>query len=90
MEKKLQYVLELMQQEKTEKARDEFLKIKPEETVEYWMIKGKLEQKFQNWGEAMNAFNKVLAIDNKNREAENNLHFIQNIINFWNPEMFNP
>lgn len=79
-----------MQQEKTEKARDEFLKIKPEETVEYWMIKGKLEQKFQNWGEAMNAFNKVLAIDNKNREAENNLHFIQNIINFWNPEMFNP
>ena len=54
------------------------------------MTKGKLEQKFQNWGDALNAFHKVLDLDNENREAENNIHIIQNIINFWNPEMFNP
>ncbi len=90
MDKKFQSVLDLIKQEKTEQALEEFQKIESEETVEYWMLKGKLEQKFQNWGEAINAFNKVLKIDNGNREAENNLHFVQNIINFWNPEMFNP
>ena len=90
MDKKFQSVLDLIRQEKTGQALEEFQKIESEETVEYWMLKGKLEQKFQNWGEAINAFNKVLKIDNGNREAENNLHFVQNIINFWNPEMFNP
>ena len=90
MNKKFQLVIDFLEQEKPEKAKNEFLKIKPEETVDYWVIKGKLEQKFQNWGEAINAFNKVLELDNGNREAETNLHFIQNIINFWNPEMFNP
>ncbi|MCG6188364.1 hypothetical protein [Maribellus maritimus] len=90
MDKKLQFVLDLIKREKTEEAREEFKKIETVETVEYWMIKGKLEQKFQNWGEAINAFNKVLDLDENNQEAQNNLHFIQNIINFWNPEMFNP
>ncbi|QGY42310.1 hypothetical protein GM418_01150 [Maribellus comscasis] len=90
MDKKLQFVLNLIKSEKTEEAREEFRKIETVETVEYWLLKGKLEQKFQNWGEAINAFNKVLDLDENNREAQNNLHFIQNIINFWNPEMFNP
>ena len=90
MKEKIQFVIELLERGKTEKAREEFLKISPEETVDYWLLKGKLEQKFQNWGEAINAFNKVLEFDKNNMEAQNNLHLIQNIINFWNPEMFNP
>lgn len=85
-----QSVIDLIEQEKPEKAKEEFLKIEPEETPGYWMMKGKLEQKFQNWGEAINAYNKVLEIDSEHSEAKNNLHLIQNIINFWNPEMFNP
>ena len=87
---KIQTIVDLLEQEQTEKAKEEFLKIEPEETSVYWMMKGKLEQKFQNWGEAINAYHKVLEIDDENAEAKNNLHFIQNIINFWNPEMFNP
>ena len=90
MNKKLQIVSALLEEEKTENARQKFLEIEPEQTVDYWMVKGKLEQKFQNWGEAINAFGKVLEIDNENPEAQNNLHIIQNILNFWNPEMFNP
>lgn len=90
MNKTLQIVVALLEQEKTENARQKFLEIEPEQTLDYWMVKGKLEQKFQNWGEAINAFGKVLEIDNENPEAQNNLHIIQNILNFWNPEMFNP
>lgn len=90
MNKKLQIVNALLEEEKTENARQKFLEIEPEQTVDYWMVKGKLEQKFQNWGGAINAFGKVLEIDSENPEAQNNLHIIQNILNFWNPEMFNP
>jgi tetratricopeptide (TPR) repeat protein len=90
MNKTLQIVVALLEQEKTENARQKFLEIEPEQTLDYWMVKGKLEQKFQNWGEAINAFGKVLEIDSENLEAQNNLHIIQNILNFWNPEMFNP
>lgn len=90
MNKTLQIVVTLLEQEKTENARQKFLEIEPEQTLDYWMVKGKLEQKFQNWGEAINAFGKVLEIDSENLEAQNNLHIIQNILNFWNPEMFNP
>ncbi|MBN1987035.1 MAG: hypothetical protein JW761_12065 [Prolixibacteraceae bacterium] len=90
MNKKLQIVSALLEEEKTENARQKFLEIEPEQTVDYWMVKGKLEQKFQNWGGAINAFGKVLEIDSENPEAQNNLHIIQNILNFWNPEMFNP
>jgi hypothetical protein len=54
------------------------------------MVQGILEQKFQNWGKAINAYLKVIEIEPGNAEAQNNLHMIQSILNFWNPEMFNP
>jgi predicted TPR repeat methyltransferase len=54
------------------------------------MVKGKLEQKFQNWGKAINAYSKVLELEPENIEARNHLQLIRNILNFWNPEMFNP
>ena len=76
--------------ERAKEAKKMFLELEPEETVDYFMVKGQLEQKFQNWGEAINAYNKVLDFDAKNEEAKNNLHLIQNILNFWNPDMFNP
>ncbi len=90
MKDKFHLVINFIEQGKEENAREEFQKIASENTVEYWMTKGKLEQKFQNWGEALNAFQKILELDSENREAENNIRIIQNIINFWNPEMFNP
>jgi len=87
---KLNRVEELISKEKALEARKIFDDIEPEETVLYYSVKGKLEQKFQNFGDAINAFSKVIEMDPDNINAKNNLHIIQNILNFWNPEMFNP
>ena len=87
---KLSLVLELIRAEKSIEAQKVFNEVVPLETVEYFMVKGKLEQKFQNWGKAINAFSKVVELEPGNIEAQNHLHLIQNILNFWNPEMFNP
>lgn len=86
----LNRVLELIRAEKAFEAQKVFNEVVPSETVEYFMVKGKLEQKFQNWGKAINAFSKVVELEPGNIEAQNHLHLIQNILNFWNPEMFNP
>ena len=87
---RLKRVHELIREEKAQEARRVFNDIEQEETVHYYFVKGELEQKFQNWGDAINAFSKVMEMDPGNLEAKNNLHLIQNILNFWNPEMFNP
>ncbi len=87
---KLKKVTELLDAEKANEAQHIFQQITPSETVEYWLMKGLLEQKFQHWSEAINAFTIVLDIDPENKAAQNQLHVVQNILNFWNPEMFNP
>jgi len=87
---KLTLVLELIRTEKANEAQKVFNEIVPAETAEYYAVKGKLEQKFQNWGKAINAYSKVLELEPENIEARNHLQLIQNILNFWNPEMFNP
>lgn len=87
---KLDRVRQLLQNEKAEEARELFKEILPGNTVEYWLVKGQIEQKFQNWGDALNAFQNVLALDAQNSEAENSIKFIHSIISFWNPELFNP
>ena len=89
-DEKLIGILELIQAEKSNEALKKFDEIVPSETAEYFMVKGKLEQKFQNWGKAINAFSKVIELDPDNQEAKNHLSIIKGILNFWNPEMFNP
>ena len=90
MKGKFRLVFDFIEQGDEEKAREEFQRMANENTIDYWMTKAKLEQKFQKWGDALNAFQKILELDSENREAKNNIRIIQNIINFWNPEMFNP
>ena len=86
----LKKVLELLQAEKAGEAKVLFGRIAQAENAEYYLLKGKIEQKFQNWGEALNAFSKVLEFEPDNGEAKNRLQIIKGILNFWNPEMFNP
>ena len=74
---KLKAVRELLANEKTAAALKLFKETEPEDTVDYWLLKGKLEQKFQNRSSALNAFFKVLDLDENNREAKNNIHLIQ-------------
>ena len=86
----LKNVRDLLKFGKAQEARILFLSVEPRNNTEYYLVKGAIEQKFQNWGNAINAFNRVLEIEPDNEEAKNNLHLIQNILNFWNPDMFNP
>lgn len=87
---KLEHVSELLKAEKASEARERFNEITETNSVEYFLLKGKLEQKFQNWGDAANAFTRVLEIEPQHNEAQNRLQIIKGILNFWNPEMFNP
>ena len=86
----LKLVIEMLESEKPSDAQLLFDKIPKQQNVEYFLVKGKLEQKFQRWGEAINAFLKVIEMEPNNSEAQNNLQIIHNILNFWSPEMFNP
>jgi len=86
----LEKVRVLLKNEKAAEAKEVFDSIHAFRSVDYYLVKGSVEQKFQQWGEAINAYNNVLGIDPDNEEAKNNLHLIQNILNFWNPDQFNP
>nr|WP_320000221.1 hypothetical protein [uncultured Draconibacterium sp.] len=90
IENSLAVIEDLLKNEKTEQARKLFEMLGEQNTVRYFLLKGKIEQKYQNWGEAINAFNRVLEIDSQNTEAANNLQLIKNILNFWNPDLLNP
>jgi tetratricopeptide (TPR) repeat protein len=87
---KLNLVKNLINAEKAIEAKNVFNDIEPQETIEYLFVEGMLEQRFQNWGKALNAYSKVLRLDAENVEAINRIKMIQSILNFWNPEMFNP
>ena len=90
MNEKLNHILELINAERSNEAQLIFNEIVPDETVDYFMVSGKLNQKFQSWGKAMNAYSKVIQLEPENTEAQNRIRMIQSILNFWNPEMFNP
>lgn len=87
---KLIRIQELLVEEKALEARKLFKTVETEETAIFYYTKGVLAQKFQKWGEAINAFSKVLDLEPDNLDAKNNLHLVRNILNFWSPEMFNP
>jgi len=86
----LKKIERLLEQEKALEAKAAFDRLVPENSVDYYLISGKIEQKFQHWGDAINAFYKVLGIDPENTEAQSSLHLIRNVLNFWNPDVFNP
>lgn len=57
---------------------------------QYWFLKGLLNQKVQQWGEAMNCFHQCLDLDPEHKGASAGLEICQSILNFWNPSLFNP
>lgn len=80
----------LLDNDKAVEARKVFDSLPHENTVEFYFLKGRIEQKYQHWGPAINAFNRVLELDPENEDAKNNLALIRDILNFWNPDMLNP
>ncbi len=86
----LEKVRALLNDEKAQEAKDALLELGEGNTVEYFLLKGKVQQKFQKWGDAINAYNKVLELEPENTDAQSNLRLIKNILNFWNPDLLNP
>ena len=69
-----------------EKLLEEF---QGEKDKSFWLISGEVLMKQQKWGPAINAFHKVLDADPDCKKAKTNIEIIENILNFWNPDMFN-
>ena len=90
MSLELEKVSELLRAEKAAEAQELFDVIPVADSIDYLLIKGELEQKFQEWGKAYNSFGKVLEIDPLNTEAKTRLEMIKGIMNFFNPDQFNP
>ncbi|MFV0590996.1 MAG: hypothetical protein ACK5M7_06395 [Draconibacterium sp.] len=86
----LERIRTLLKNEKALEANKAFVQIPAFDSMDYFLVKGSIEQKFQHWSKAINAYNRVLEMDPDNKEAKNNLYLIQNILNFWNSDQYNP
>ena len=86
----LEEVQALLQQGKNAEAKRMFESMPESENVEYWMMRGTIEQRFQQWGKAYNAFVKVQQIDPEHVEAKTQIAMIDSILSFWNKDQFNP
>lgn len=53
-------------------------------------LKGEAFYKSQKWGEALNSFQKVLEIDPENKNARAYVDMVNNILNFYHKELYNP
>lgn len=85
-----QEIKALLQQGKNAEARRMFESLPESENVEYWMMKGTIEQRFQQWGKAYNAFAKVQQIEPGHQESKSQIALIDSILNFRNNDLFNP
>lgn len=88
--KTLEKVSALLKEEKGAEAQQLFREIPEAISVEYLLVKGELEQKFQQWGKAYNSFNRVLELDPLNTQAKTRLEMIESIFNYFRPDQFNP
>jgi len=58
--------------------------------MEIHLLKGRIFQKQHKWGEMINQYNDVLETDPENKTAKTGIDMANSILNFYNPEMFNP
>lgn len=58
------------------------------EELYFWL--GKVYYKKQEWGSAINAFQKVLEINPEHADAKSQIDMAYNILGYFNPDMFNP
>lgn len=80
----------LLEKGEVEKAGRLLGQFKGEKDSAFWILKGNICRKNQEWGQAINAYQKALESDAGNTEALVNLEITKNILDFWNPGMFNP
>lgn len=54
------------------------------------ILRGRINYKMQNWGDAMNDYSSALEKDPENQEAKSGLEMAKNILGYFTPDMFNP
>ena len=58
--------------------------------IEALLLKAQIRFKQQEWGNALNALNKVLMIEPDQKVAIHYRQMIMNILSFWNKDNYNP
>ena len=58
--------------------------------IDSLILRGRISNKMQNLGDAMNDFAAVLDFDPGNSEAITGLEMARNILGYFTPDMFNP
>ena len=86
----LEQVAALIHENRLEEAEGLLSANVAESEPEYWYLKGLMKQKKQSWGEAMNHFHRCLDLDPGHSKAAAGREICNNILNFWNPSLFNP
>ena len=86
----LEHIEKLIEIGELEKAENLLKTGGNEVSVQYLLLLGRIKQKQQKWGEAINAYRQIISMDDDNQEAKLQIDIIHNILNFYNPEMFNP
>jgi cytochrome c-type biogenesis protein CcmH/NrfG len=64
--------------------------IKDPGDIDSHLLRGRINCKIQNWGDAMNDFAAVLEFDPDNSDAKTGLEMAKNILGYFTPDMFNP
>lgn len=58
--------------------------------IKLHLLKSQIYQKKADWAGVINECNAVLEIDPENEEAKSGITMAQNILGFFNPDLFNP
>jgi hypothetical protein len=80
----------LIHSNKLEEGEELLSSINGEKVAEYWFLRGLLNQKVHHWGEAINCYYKCLDLDPVHHKASAGIEICRNILNFWNPSLYNP
>ncbi|PTN09171.1 lipopolysaccharide assembly protein LapB [Mangrovibacterium marinum] len=92
MQTKIEQIQTLLDQNKVDEASqllEQSLKIAPHSAGLQYQ-KGQIHLKRQEWGKAINAFNRVLEIDAHFPGAQNQIDMVRSILGFFNPDLINP
>lgn len=76
--------------EETMAALDRIETTQKEEMVRIALLKGKIFQKQQRWGDLINQANIVLTIDPQNKAAKVAIDMANSILGFYNHDLLNP
>ena len=78
-----------LERQAADKAHEAQIAADPENTALY-MERGKLHYRLNEWGAALNDFNRVLQADDSHAEARQYAQMVQEILEFRYKDIYNP